>query len=47
MLTYSIYILSICTCPVGSLQLLLIHQDQNRQYLHQVRINAPVKGVSC
>jgi hypothetical protein len=31
---------------LANLQHLLINQDQNRQHLHQVRINAPVKGVS-
>jgi hypothetical protein len=39
-------ILSSCTCPFGNLQPLLISQDQSRQHLHQVHINAPVKGVS-
>jgi hypothetical protein len=46
MLTFSIYTLSSCTCPGGILQPLLINQDQNRQHLHHVCINAPVKGVS-
>jgi hypothetical protein len=46
MLTFSIYTLSSYACPVGNLQLLLINQDQSRQRLHQVHINAPVKGVS-
>jgi hypothetical protein len=39
-------ILSSCTCPFGNLQLLQISQDQSREHLHQVHINAPVKGVS-
>jgi hypothetical protein len=46
MLTFSIYTLPSCTCPVGILQPLLINQDQSRHHLHQVCINAPVKGVS-
>jgi hypothetical protein len=46
MLTFSIYTLPFCTCLVGILQPLLISQDQGRQHLHQVRINALVKGVS-
>jgi hypothetical protein len=46
MLTFSIYTLPSCTYPVGILQLLLISQDQSWQHLHQVHINAPVKGVS-
>jgi hypothetical protein len=40
-------ILSSCTCPFGNLQLLQISQDQSRQYLHQVHINAPVKGLAA
>jgi hypothetical protein len=47
MLTFSIYTLPSCTCPVGILQPLLISQDQSRQHLHQVRINAPVKGLAA
>jgi hypothetical protein len=35
MLTFSIYTLSSCTCPVRNLQPLLINQDQNWQHLHQ------------
>jgi hypothetical protein len=46
MLTFSIYTLPSCTCPVGILQLLLISQDQSQQHLHQMHINALVKGVS-
>jgi hypothetical protein len=46
MLTFSICSLSSCTCPFGNLQLLQISQYRSRQHLHQVRINAPVKGVS-
>jgi hypothetical protein len=46
MLTFSIYTLSSCTCPVGILQPLLISQDQSRWHLHRVYINAPIKGVS-
>jgi hypothetical protein len=46
MLAFSIYTLPSCTCLVGILQPLLISQDQSWQHLHQVHINAPVKGVS-
>jgi hypothetical protein len=46
MLTFSIYTRPSCTYPVGILQPLLINQDRSRQHLHQMRINAPVKGVS-
>jgi hypothetical protein len=41
MLTFSIYTFSSCTYPIE------INQDQSRQHLPQVRINAPIKGVSC
>jgi hypothetical protein len=47
MLTFYIYTLPSCTCPVDIPQLLLINQDQSRRRPHQVHINAPVKGVSC
>jgi hypothetical protein len=46
MLTLSIYTLPSCTC-LGILQLLQISQDQNRQHLHQVHINASVKGLAA
>jgi hypothetical protein len=45
MLTFSIYTIPSCTCLVGILQPLLISQDQSRHHLHQVHINAPVKGL--
>jgi hypothetical protein len=45
-LTFSVYTLPSCTCLVDNLPPLLISEDQSRQHLHQVHINAPVKGVS-
>jgi hypothetical protein len=47
MLTFSICSLSSCTYPIGNLQPLLIRQDRSWQHLHQVRINAPVKGLAA
>jgi hypothetical protein len=47
MLTFSIYILPFCTCPVGILQPLLISQHQSRQHLHQVHISAPIRGLAA
>jgi hypothetical protein len=38
-------ILSSYTRPFGNLQFLQISQGQSRQHLHQMHINAPVKGA--